>query len=173
MNDKYTLKSNEVTVDYAKLWDASMAFGELELEAKGDDPDTTRILFFYIIDKLEIDFASSDHASSEKPVYEIKEAEAKVFGQKTLYTAFFIDGTSFNAAVNATEKKMLIHGLGQMTLVMTLFAIILIMFGLWRANSIADKMTKQVITLYENLNATASSSATFIEENRSSLINKA
>ena len=46
---------------------------------------------------------------------------------------------------------MLFESLGKMAAVMTLATIFLIIFGLWRANSISSKMTKQVITLYENL----------------------
>ena len=116
-----------------------MAYGVLNLKKK----DGSKLIFFYVLDQMDVDldFADASHQDS-KGVTSIKEAESKLFGSTPLYTAFFIDGTAFIRAIDATQKKMLIHGLGQMTLVMTLFAIVLVLFGLWRANSIADKMTK-------------------------------
>jgi len=49
------------------------------------------------------------------------------------------------------ENKILWECLGKMAIVMTIFSVILTLLGLNRATSISDKMTKQVISLYENL----------------------
>ena len=50
---------------------------------------------------VDLDFADASHQDS-KGVTSIKEAESKLFGSTPLYTAFFIDGTAFIRAIDAT-----------------------------------------------------------------------
>jgi len=47
---------------------------------------------------------------------------------------------------------MFVESLGKMAAYLTVGTILLILLGYWRAKSIAQKMTKQVVSLYENLN---------------------
>lgn len=56
------------------------------------------------------------------------------------------------AQIKVTQKKMFLDSLGKMAAYLTVGTILLILYGYWRAKSIAQKMTKQVVTLYENLN---------------------
>jgi hypothetical protein len=69
-----------------------------------------------------------------------------------MYTAFFTDGTEFIAKVKETQHKMFVNSLGKMAAYLTIGTVLLMILGYWRAKSIAEKMTKQVVTLYENLN---------------------
>ena len=82
----------------------------------------------------------------------IDDSKGEVHDQKRLFSAFFTDGTAFMAQIKVTQKKMFLKSLGKMAAYLTVGTILLILYGYWRAKSIAQKMTKQVVTLYENLN---------------------
>ena len=88
---------------------------------------------------------------TESRVTSIDAAEHTVARTKSLYTAFFIDSTELINSIGNVKQDILKKSLVKMALVMTFATILLIILGQNRARSIADKMTKQVITLYENL----------------------
>ena len=105
--------------------------------------------YFYIVDRLQVDSLVVEE--TEQQVSSMADTEHKVAKTKLLYTAFFIDSTELMDSIGNVKQDILKRSLVKMALVMTLATILLIILGQNRARSIADKMTKQVITLYENL----------------------
>ena len=110
--------------------------------------DGSELNYFYIVDRLRVD---SLMFKPEEVAYNITDAVSDVAGTKSLYTAFFIDASDTFFRIQNVKANILKVSLIKMATVMTFFTILLIVIGQDRARSISDKMTKQVITLYENL----------------------
>ena len=132
------------TVD-SKFYNTEISYGLMDVT----NMETGQELhYFYIVDELQVDSLTIGESAV---AYNESDAAPKVASTKSLYTAFFIDSTAIMAEINGVKQDILRRSLVKMALVMTVATIILVILGQNRARSISDKMTKQVITLYENL----------------------
>jgi len=90
LRKKYKVNKSESSVDTvrSKLWESEISYGILALES--DDEDD--LLFFYVIDEVDIELYSAKEKYKEGAMPYSK-AKNKVVDEKRLYTAFFSDGT--------------------------------------------------------------------------------
>ena len=143
------MKDYEVQIMPARMWEKEAAFGTFWLESKTTDDILT---YLFVIDEIQIDLIKTGSSSNWGVTTKAADSRGEVDSQKKMYTAFFTDGTAFMAGIKETQRKMFVESLGKMAAYLTIGTILLILLGYWRAKSIAQKMTKQVVSLYENLN---------------------
>ena len=141
----FNVTRHEVDTVDSKFYNTWISYGLMDVT----NMETGQELhYFYIVDELQVDSLTIGESAV---AYSEADAAPKVASTKSLYTAFFIDSTEIMAEINGVKQDILKRSLVKMALVMTVATIILVILGQNRARSISDKMTKQVITLYENL----------------------
>ena len=82
---------------------------------------------------------------------ENEQTQSRIAESKYFKLAFFQDSKELNERIDVMSNKLIKGVLLEVLVAFVAFTVVMILFGISRANSVSHKMTSDIIHLYETL----------------------